>query len=77
MSLSNHKSQVMHSTICLWTHSDGAHGDEPYHYLPLPLPAPTPTYSHLPLPLPTPPTPTTPYHHPPLPQIMVLKEANS
>ena len=65
---------------CLWTHSDGAHGDIPYPY----LPQPTPTIAN----------PTTPYHYPPLlipttthlyyplppptlPQIMVLKEANS
>ena len=56
-------------TICLWTHSDGAHGGR--YTLPLPTPpTPTPThpYHHLPLPLPTtthpyyplpPPTPTT------------------
>ena len=64
-----------------------------YQHPPLPLPTPTHPYPYLPpptrtpthpLPLPTPThptpthsTPTHPYHHPPLLQIMVLKEANS
>ena len=53
-------------TICLWTHSDGAHGGRytlplptpthPYPYLPLPLPTPAHPYPYLPLPLPTPTT---------------------
>ena len=66
-------------TICLWTHSDGAHGGRytlplptpthPYPYLPpptLPLPTPTHPYPYPPLPLPTP-TPT--YPHPPYPYL--------
>ena len=53
-------------TICLWTHSDGAHGGRytlplpipthPYPYLLPPTPTPTYPYPYLPLP---PPTPTT------------------
>ena len=64
-------------TICLWTHSDGAHGGRhtlslptpihtypypPYPYPPLPLPTPTHPYPYLP-----PPTPTPTYPYPPLP----------
>ena len=60
-------------TICLWTHSDGAHGGRytlplTYPHPPLPLPTPTHPYPYPPLPLPTPvPTPTPTYPHPPLP----------
>ena len=63
-------------TICLWTHSDGAHGGEIYPiptYPHPPLPLPTPPHPYLPPPTPTPthpypylppPTPTPTYHHP-------------
>ena len=57
----NQKSHVMQS-VCGHI-SGGANVDTP-------LPPP-------PLPPQPPPTPTTPYHLPPLLQIMVLKEANS
>ena len=53
-------------TICLWTHSDGAHGGRYTLSLPTP-PTSTPTYPHPPLPLPTPPTPTPTYHTHPYP----------
>ena len=44
-------------TICLWTHSDGAHGGR----YTLPLPTPTHPYPYLPPPTPTPTYPTHPY----------------
>ena len=55
------------STICLWTHSDGAHGDIPYPPLPHPpYPYPTHLYPYSPLPHPSLPLPTlpTPTPHP-------------
>ena len=58
-------------TICLWTHSDGAHGDIPSPtYPPIStLPSPThpyPTYPYLPSPTLPAPTPIPTYPNPPL-----------